>query len=111
MAQDVLNPNSTEEDKIKKLRSPQGMGICLALFAAEEQKQEQAKLHSPAAVSAVEAEGEGVERKEDKKEEGAHEGAAVPHIKLYRDIKFGQHEVELDVRGIVSVSGFLRNVE
>ena len=121
VTQDVINPNTTEEGKILKLGSPEGMGICLALFAVEEQRQKQASMSSTTAASTLE---------EDEVEEllaenneadvlgvGAGgqlqalglpgQGLNLPRATRYRDIKIGQHEVELDVRGNVSVSGTL----
>ena len=90
-AQDVLDPTSSDDDKIAKLSRPEGVGMCLALFAAAEEEERQKR--ASGAVSLV----------------GGKEGESqqLPHILHYHAssmTKFAQHEADLDVRGEATVS-------
>ena len=113
----MIDPTSSDDDTIAKLSRPEGVGMCLALYAAAEE--EERRKRASGMVSLVE-EKEGERKDEDKEDAGAadlqqqrglsdapgrdQQLTHVLHNRASSMTKFTQHEVELDVRGNATVS-------
>lgn len=113
---------TTHSQQVEALEGPQGAGLCLALFASSENlmarkhlptaKVPRYRLHKMvlrsafSAASRISAAFHLPRRHAHKQHTGVipHQQQTPKITKRYEDLPIGQHEVELDVRGNVSVS-------
>ena len=102
---------SNPSDTAKALIGPNGAGLCLALFACTKYA---ASSHQLAPELAAAIRGPRIKKvKQQQQEKEGHESlAAAPAtappnvkklVKAYNELTVGQHELEIDVRGGISV--------